>query len=80
MMALFGCFRECSGHGRLLEPPGRSTLWRYPDQFPNAPVNDDDNGLNCGGASVSIIVLGYEWWIRQLFIRVCKGGGGGQIA
>ena len=40
------------GHGRLLEPPSRSSAWRL--GF-NTPPNYDDNQLFCGGASVSII-------------------------
>lgn len=33
-------------HGRLIEPVGRSTMWRvgYP-----VPKNYNDNGINCGG-------------------------------
>uniref|UniRef100_A0A0K8TUX0 Chitin-binding type-4 domain-containing protein n=2 Tax=Bactrocera latifrons TaxID=174628 RepID=A0A0K8TUX0_BACLA len=38
-----------SGHGMLLDPPGRSSRWRYNS---TAPTNYDDNGLNCGGMSV----------------------------
>ncbi|XP_012943219.1 uncharacterized protein LOC106013054 [Aplysia californica] len=34
------------GHGRLRQPPGRSTMWR--DGFP-VPENYMDNQLNCGG-------------------------------
>lgn len=34
------------GHGRLLEPPGRSSLWRF--GF-DAPPNYNDNELYCGG-------------------------------
>ena len=49
ILLTFGCFRECSGHGRLLEPPGRSSMWRYPEQFPNASANYQDHELNCGG-------------------------------
>lgn len=41
---------EVQGHGRLLEPPGRSTMWRF--GFDN-PANYDDMGLFCGGFSVS---------------------------
>ncbi|CAH1791294.1 unnamed protein product [Owenia fusiformis] len=36
------------GHGRLIWPPGRSSLWRW--GFDN-PVNVDDAELYCGGAS-----------------------------
>ncbi|OWF48654.1 hypothetical protein KP79_PYT16194 [Mizuhopecten yessoensis] len=34
------------GHGRLLEPPGRASMWRFGY---NSPPNYDDNQLFCGG-------------------------------
>jgi len=36
-----------------LDPPGRSTAWRA--GF-STPANYDDNGLNCGGYNVSILL------------------------
>ncbi|GFO23683.1 hypothetical protein PoB_005018800 [Plakobranchus ocellatus] len=43
------------GHGRLLEPPSRGSMWRlgYP-----APVNYNDNQLFCGGVGVQYGVNG----------------------
>ena len=38
-----------AGHGRLWDPPGRSTAWRR--GFPN-PINYQDNELYCGGRAV----------------------------
>ena len=38
------------GHGRLLEPPSRSSMWR---QGYSNLINYNDNELNCGGANVS---------------------------
>lgn len=35
-----------SGHGRLIEPPSRSTMWRY--GF-NNPPNFNDHEIYCGG-------------------------------
>ena len=35
-----------SGHGRLMNPPARNSMWRF--GFPN-PVNYNDNELFCGG-------------------------------
>ncbi|KAL4228142.1 hypothetical protein ACF0H5_013576 [Mactra antiquata] len=35
-----------NGQGRMLSPPGRSSLWRLGY---NVPVDDNDNVLNCGG-------------------------------
>ena len=40
-----------AGHGRLLDPPSRSSMWRV--GF-NSPHNYDDNQLFCGGVAVSI--------------------------
>jgi len=38
------------GHGRLLEPPNRSSIFRFPEfQRFGPPANYDDNQLNCGG-------------------------------
>lgn len=36
----------CHGHGRLIEPPSRSSAWRF--GF-NTPHNYNDNELFCGG-------------------------------
>lgn len=38
-----------SGHGRLMNPPARNSMWRF--GFPN-PVNYNDNELFCGGHAV----------------------------
>ena len=38
-------------HGRLWEPPSRSTMWRLGY---NTSVNINDNELNCGGFKVSV--------------------------
>ncbi|RWS18082.1 uncharacterized protein B4U80_05900, partial [Leptotrombidium deliense] len=43
------------GHGRLIEPPGRSTAWRF--GFRNPP-NYDDNALFCGGVYVQYGING----------------------
>ena len=34
------------GHGRLRQPPGRSTMWRYGY---DTPENVNDHETNCGG-------------------------------
>ncbi|XP_005092455.1 uncharacterized protein LOC101859842 [Aplysia californica] len=39
----------CQGHGRLLEPPSRSSMWRLGYDTPH---NYDDNQLFCGGVGV----------------------------
>ena len=44
-----GNLQFAEGHGMMLDPPGRSSMWRL--GFPT-PVNNDDNGLNCGGRKV----------------------------
>jgi len=35
-----------AGHARFVEPPARSSLWRF---VPGQPTNYNDNELNCGG-------------------------------
>ncbi|OWR49504.1 chitin binding domain 3 protein [Danaus plexippus plexippus] len=35
-----------SGHGRVLHPPSRASMWRYGYK---TPANYDDSGVNCGG-------------------------------
>lgn len=47
------CFiDECSGHGILMKPPSRSSVWRF-SKFKSfhVPENYDDNALFCGGAT-----------------------------
>ncbi|KAK4001909.1 uncharacterized protein LOC123471061 [Daphnia magna] len=46
---LVGGLHNVAGHGRMLDPPSRSSMWRLGFQ---TPKNYDDNGLNCGGRSV----------------------------
>ncbi|KAL3287338.1 hypothetical protein HHI36_001812 [Cryptolaemus montrouzieri] len=41
--------KETIGHGMMLEPPNRSSLWRF---YPHVPPNYDDDGNNCGGMTV----------------------------
>ncbi|KAG8199109.1 hypothetical protein JTE90_016246 [Oedothorax gibbosus] len=41
------------GHGRLLEPPSRSSMWRFGY---DTPPNYDDNELFCGGIFVQSVV------------------------
>lgn len=41
------------GHGMLLEPIARTSLWREDD---SVLENYDDNGLFCGGRTVIIFI------------------------
>ncbi|XP_005092248.1 uncharacterized protein LOC101851710 [Aplysia californica] len=52
---------QVRGHGRLIEPPSRSSMWRY--RFDN-PVNYDDNQLYCGGYD-------HQWRVNQGRCGVC---------
>lgn len=47
-------FSVTDAHGMLTDPPGRGTMWRY--GF-NVPPDYNDNGLNCGGITVSFNLL-----------------------
>lgn len=48
--------RGAEGHGRLMDPPARNSMWRF--GFPN-PVNYNDNELFCGGYA------GNNYWLKQ---------------
>ena len=37
-----------SGHGRVVDPPARNSVWRY-DKTESYPKDYDDDMLNCGG-------------------------------
>ncbi|XP_033761235.1 uncharacterized protein LOC117343020 [Pecten maximus] len=50
-----------SGHGRLVKPPGRSTMWRYGY---NTPPNYNDHQLFCGGFPV-------QWWMNGGKCGIC---------
>lgn len=42
------------GHGRVLEPPSRASLWRFSEfEYLQPPKNYDDNQLFCGNMTVS---------------------------
>lgn len=42
---------EVRGHGMMLDPPNRSSLWRFDDG--ESPINYNDNQNFCGGFYVS---------------------------
>lgn len=50
-----------SGHGRLMDPPARNSMWRF--GYPNA-VNYNDNELFCGG-------YGIQWEQNEGRCGVC---------
>lgn len=43
-------FHQTSGHGMMLDPINRSSMWRYDDSY---PANYEDNQNYCGGMNVS---------------------------
>jgi len=45
---------NAKGHGLMVDPPARNTIWRL--GFDN-PINYDDMALNCGGFYVSRLLL-----------------------
>lgn len=61
------------GHGRMIDPPQRSSLWRvYPGQ--GFEPNYNDNELFCGGFAVSFYIISnfpltrlkkYYYWNKQ---------------
>ena len=50
LLAVVCLFDLVEGRGHLIDPPMRSSLWRYyPWGQMGVPKNVDDTGLNCGG-------------------------------
>ncbi|KAF5297118.1 hypothetical protein FQA39_LY02698 [Lamprigera yunnana] len=45
--------RDVTGHGMMLDPPNRSSLWRFNNTF---PINYNDNQHFCGG-------FGEQWYM-----------------
>lgn len=55
LLVIVGVIDLVKGRGHLIDPPMRSSLWRfYPWNQMNVPKNVDDTGLNCGG-----------FWVRR---------------
>lgn len=55
---LFVKIKDVNSNGRFLEPPSRSSIWRFEEfKNQNPPVNYNDNHLDCGGALVIIIYI-----------------------
>ncbi|XP_064601261.1 uncharacterized protein LOC135467415 [Liolophura sinensis] len=46
LLPLVGWLQHVGGHGRLIDPPSRASMWRYGFSTPH---NYDDNQLFCGG-------------------------------
>ena len=49
LVVVIACIGGTLGHGRLRDPPSRSSMWR--EGFP-VPPNYDDTALYCGGFAV----------------------------
>jgi len=54
LVSLWAFYAEVvKGHGRLMEPPNRSSLWRFPEFDSYEPKeNFEDNQLFCGGVII----------------------------
>jgi hypothetical protein len=54
VLSLMMNIKDVSGHGRLIDPPSRSSAWRF--GF-NTTINYNDNELFCGGFNVSHVSI-----------------------
>ncbi|ODM92310.1 hypothetical protein Ocin01_14376, partial [Orchesella cincta] len=69
---LFATFSpQVNGHGRLIKPPSRSSVWRLPEFVSQNPaVNYNDNQLFCGGIhQVDDPGLGLLWVCGRPFFQ-----------
>ena len=55
---------EIKGHGRLITPPSRASMWR---QNYDNPANVNDNALYCGGISVKTKLFFKHIYYQQEF-------------
>ncbi|KAK4884511.1 hypothetical protein RN001_000782 [Aquatica leii] len=61
-VVIIGWFqREANGHGMMIDPPNRSSRWRFDL---SAPINYDDNELFCGG-------FGEQWEVNGGKCGIC---------
>lgn len=51
------------GHGRLMDPPSRSSMWRLGFE---TPANYNDNELFCGGFGVIYMIYYYYYHYHHL--------------
>ncbi|GLV40235.1 uncharacterized protein CBL_03616 [Carabus blaptoides fortunei] len=49
LLVLVTLYGETIGHGMVMDPPNRASLWRFD---PGSPINYDDNANFCGGRAV----------------------------
>lgn len=61
VLVFYLCVEVVKGQGRLLSPPGRSSLWRFGY---GTPINSNDNALSCGG-------IQHRWKVNQGKCGVC---------
>lgn len=59
LLGLYFTLPITSGHGMMIEPAMRSSLWRF--DYPDAIPNYNDNGLNCGGFTVRLSMRCAQW-------------------
>lgn len=88
IFASVSAFEKVSGHGMMLDPPNRSSLWRYD---PTAPINYNDNEVFCGGFGVTqkhslqkkiiyrIVNYQIQWGVHQGKCGVCGDSYGDPI-
>nr|KAG5691649.1 hypothetical protein BaRGS_022924 [Batillaria attramentaria] len=51
MLMLMAQLRLVDGHGYVMDPPQRSSMWRFGY---NTPINYDDDHLFCGGVTQTL--------------------------
>ena len=54
LLAISLLLHQVAGHARLIEPPSRSSMWRF--GFANPPDYTDNQGF-CGGINVRLFIF-----------------------
>lgn len=63
LVVLVTLYGETIGHGMVMDPPNRASLWRFD---PVSPINYDDNANFCGGRAVRFIYIEFETWFKLI--------------
>ncbi|KAK4884391.1 hypothetical protein RN001_000662 [Aquatica leii] len=61
--------KNSDGHGMMLDPPNRSSLWRFNNSF---PINYNDNQNFCGG-------FGVQWYVHNGKCGACGDNYGDSV-
>ena len=67
LLLLLQLMDQAHAHARLLNPPARSSAWRYDLRF---PIEYNDNEMFCGGINKQWVINGLYEGIVESFLKL----------